>query len=303
MNQTLNRKRKILVIDDMANNLKILENILLKNNYAVFTALDGSSGIEIAKEIKPDLILLDIMMPDIDGYDTCRHIRDEEELRDVPVIFITAKNQQEDVLRAFEVGGNDYVVKPFFFQEVLHRIRVHVENKLLREQLYDMSMKDPLTGLWNRRYFTDQANIEIERSLRYNRKLSFVICDIDDFKKVNDKYGHSVGDMVLKKIAEGLINSVRHSDCVGRWGGEEFVILFPEVTKETTFGFLKRIKNTLSGIATTCAKGEISVSLSFGISGLCDLSEGDDEFDMLYKIADDRLYTAKRSGKNCIIFE
>ncbi len=303
MNQISNRKRKILVIDDMSNNLKILENFLLKNEYEVFTAMDGLSGIKIAKEIIPDLILLDIMMPDIDGYETCRHIRDEEKLRDVPVIFITAKNQQEDVLRAFEVGGDDYVVKPFFFQEVLHRIRVHVENKLLREQLFALSMKDPLTGLWNRRYFIDMAKNEMERSLRYNRELSFVICDIDDFKKVNDQYGHSAGDRVLKKIADGLMHSVRHSDCVGRWGGEEFVILFPETDKETALSILERIKDRLCSIVTTCDKAEIWVSLSFGISGLDDLLDGNNEFDVLYKRADERLYVAKNNGKNRIVCE
>lgn len=297
------RKRKILVVDDMTNNVRILENFLLKNGYEVFTAMDGAAGLDVARSVLPDLILLDVMMPEMDGYEACRHIRECEELADIPVIFITAKQQQDDILNAFEAGGNDYVAKPFFFQEVLHRIRVHVENKMLREQLYNLSMKDALTGLWNRRYFIDTANKEFERSIRYKRDLSFVICDIDNFKIINDTYGHCVGDNVLKAISRTLQEAVRHSDCVGRWGGEEFVILFTETDKFVTSDFIDRIRCTLSEIKVDTESEPVSVTLSFGVSGLSDLDSRKFDFNKLYSVADKRLYAAKKAGKNRVVFK
>ena len=295
------RKKKILVIDDAFNTLSILENFLLKNDYEVFTAIDGESGFDMARSCMPDLILLDVMMPGDDGYVTCRNIRSCKEIADVPIIFITAMNQQDDILKAFEAGGNDYVVKPFFFHEVLHRIRVHVENKLLREQLYEMSMKDLLTELWNRRYFIDNAIVEFERSIRHKRNMSFVICDIDNFKKINDSYGHCAGDNVLKRIAETMQDSVRPSDCVGRWGGEEFVVLFPETDKLTAAEVADRMRHELSELRISCESGDIQVTLSFGVSDLKDLDYSGNDFDSIYTIADKRLYAAKKAGKNRVI--
>ena len=295
------RKKKILVVDDASNTLAILENFLIKNNYEVFTAVDGISGFEIARSSLPDLILLDVMMPGEVGYDTCRRIRACKEIADVPVIFITAMNQQHDVIKAFEAGGNDYVVKPFFFQEILHRIRVHMDNKLLREQLYEMSMKDMLTGLWNRRYFIDNAFVEFERSLRYKRNMSFVICDIDDFKLINDSYGHCVGDKVLKKIAGVLLDSVRPSDCVGRWGGEEFVVLLPETDKLIASEVADRVRLALSELCVSCEEGDIRVTLSFGVSDLSNLDPNGSALDSIYTIADKCLYAAKKAGKNRVV--
>ncbi len=297
------RKRKILVVDDMPNNLRILENFLLKNNYDVYCADNGTGALEIARKINPDLILLDIMMPDMDGYDTCLKIRESNQLADVPVIFLTAKSQQNDILRAFEVGGNDYVVKPFFFQEVLHRIRVQVENKLLREQLYNLSMKDALTGLWNRRYFMENAKGEFSRALRYERKLSIAIGDIDDFKKINDSYGHCVGDSMLIKVAGIMLNVVRNADCVCRWGGEEFIFLFPETSKAEAAVVVERIRQTIAEDKLRNNDSDISVTMSFGLAGIADAGDADASFDTLYKLADSRLYMAKKSGKNRVIFE
>ncbi len=295
-------KNKILVIDDMPNNVKILSNLLSKKGYEVYSAENGSLGLEEARRVKPDLILLDIMMPVMDGFTTCREIRSDKLLEAIPVIFITAKNQQEDVVQAFESGGSDYIAKPFFFQEVLHRCRVHIENKLLREQLYELSMKDALTDLWNRRYFTQNAEHEFERAMRYNRDLSFVIADIDDFKLVNDKYGHYVGDIVLKKVGKELERLVRQTDIVGRWGGEEFVILFPETAKQTASDFLERIREKLNSIVFSSEHRDLSVTLSYGVADMTDLLDKQKEFEILYTTADDRLYVAKKNGKNRVVY-
>ena len=303
MNEILDKKRTVLIVDDVPNNIVILKNFLIKNGYNVLTATNGVEGIEVAKKEKPDLILLDIMMPVMDGYEACKEIRNDSEIANIPIIFITAKSQQDDILKAFEVGGNDYIIKPFFFQEVLLRINVHVENKLLREQLFEMSMTDPLTSLWNRRYFIEKSNLEFKRSLRYGRDLSFVILDIDNFKNVNDKYGHGVGDEVIKSIADNLREKIRGSDFLCRWGGEEFVILLAETKKSMAALLVERIRCELNFLSVKTDKGEIEVTISYGISGMCDLNNDDMSFDRIYELADKRLYEAKNSGKDKVVFK
>ncbi len=297
------RKRKILVVDDMPNNLRILENFLLKNDYDVYCVDNGAGALEIARKVNPDLILLDVMMPDMDGYDTCLKIRESSQLSDIPVIFLTAKSQQNDILHAFEVGGNDYVVKPFFFQEVLHRIRVQVENKLLREQLYNLSMKDALTGLWNRRYFMEAAKSEFIRAQRYKRDLCVAIGDIDDFKKINDNYGHCTGDSIITMVSDIMMSELRSCDCVCRWGGEEFAFLLPETDKSDSAVVIERIRQKISEKTLENAGFEIGVTMSFGLSGIYETGDSEVSFDILYRIADKRMYSAKTTGKNRVVFE
>ena len=297
------RKHRVLVVDDMENNRRILQSFLIKNNYEVEIACDGQECLNVAREFNPDLIILDVMMPVMNGYDACRKIRDDEEMSDIPVVFITAKHQQHDIIKGFTVGGNDYIVKPFFFQEVLLRIKVHIENKLFKEKLLELSMNDPLTSVMNRRCFIEKAGQEIERNKRYGGMLGFVIFDIDDFKKINDSYGHDAGDDVLVGLSERVVKNIRKTDFFCRWGGEEFVVLFVESAPECTYDLCEKLRHLISDKSYPTRSGELKVTVSFGMSSSTEVTTEDWSVETLCTIADKRLYIAKNTGKDRVVFK
>ena len=202
---------KVLMIDDTPSNLDILGHILKQVGLNVSVALNGTIALKIINEDKPDLVLLDIMMPDISGYDVCRKLKKNDDTKDIPVIFITAMAQTEDLIEGFEVGGTDYVVKPFEEREVLARIgsqlslrKIAYEKEELIRKLDSLSRIDPLTKLSNRRDIFEKLEYEQAKYERFGKDFSIILGDIDYFKKINDQFGHDAGDCVLKRSSRYL---------------------------------------------------------------------------------------------------
>ena len=437
----------VLVVDDAPENITLLSRILKMSGYHVEVADNGASAVDVAKTLRPDLILLDVNMPVMDGFETCARLKEDERTRDIPVIFISALDNIADKARAFRAGGVDYILKPFEYEEVqarvethlvIHRLGVQLElaNKelvvrldeltrsqillaeresklsafvaalpnlsfvldeqgryleimatetslliakpeellgrlvedvmppkegakiidairqtiekgniqvieykipvlaggehwfegrialmendkrghgkvvliaseitdriLLYQEVQRLANLDGLTGCFNRRHFMALASQEISRSMRYKRPLSFLMMDIDHFKGFNDQYGHQVGDQLLCHLVTVCQKQLRNLDFLGRYGGEEFVVLMPETTGAGAMLASERLREKIEEMKINTPAGKLSITVSMGLTSL---ERGFDEtqtLDTLIKSADDALYAAKDAGRNCI---
>lgn len=295
----------ILIVDDINQNLQVIGSMLDQVGYATTFALSGQQALDRLTKTKPDMILLDLMMPDLNGLQVCRILKDDPTYKDIPIIFLTASQEHRHLLQAFEVGAVDYVTKPFNAPELLARVRTHLELKHTKDQLKESLMEleqiattDPLTGVPNRRYLLAFAEKEISRARRYKCDLSLLIMDIDHFKQVNDTYGHAIGDDVLKLVAQTTVKGLRKEDCFGRFGGEEFVILLPHTETRFALEAAQRIRQTIADLSFTVAGKQLSISVSIGIASY---QPSDCNLDALLKRADDALFEAKRRGRNRVL--
>ncbi|MEA3522229.1 MAG: diguanylate cyclase [Campylobacterota bacterium] len=301
-----NTNATVLIVDDTKSNINILLE-LLSDEYDVVVALDGASALDTLKEEDIDLVLLDIMMPEMDGYEVCEILKKDAALKEIPIIFITAKTDEDSIEKAYDVGGMDYVTKPFKPKELLARVRtqLHIQKLIFdlessREELRELAEKDPMTNLYNRRYFATIADKNLQLAQRYNYELSAIMLDIDKFKNVNDTYGHSVGDDVIIMIAKKLKEFARESDVVSRFGGEEFVILFPRTSLEATLEISQKIRSMVERTLITTEEGaEFYVTISIGVSKVN--NDTDNSIDDVIKRADEGLYEAKESGRNRVV--
>ncbi len=299
---------KILAIDDTPYNLDILKNGLEDEGFDMVTAQSGREGLALLDQELPDLVLLDIGMPEMDGHQVLQQIRLSDEHAELPVIILTANTEDSNLARCLESGANDYVTKPFSFTALVARI-----NNVLRtqkdtiqlsrdvEKLRDLAYRDEMTGLLNRRAFFDRANAEFEMAKSSKEPLSVAILDIDHFKSINDEYGHPKGDEVLKAFGKLLKGSLRLHDIVGRIGGEEFAVCLPNSQPMNAYGTFERLRTRLSKEhLLSDDKGELRpVTVSIGIVGLTDQKE----LDSLMILADMALYRAKNQGRNRTIVE
>ena len=308
----------ILIVDDNPANIVVLGK-LLEKNYTIVVANNGKKAIEIARQKPPDMILLDIMMPEMDGFEVCSILKSHPKTAAIPVIFITALSEKEDIIKGFEVGGQDYITKPFNAQELYLRIETHLEiinsHKRLQEyseelkeknvELSDMMKKldklvrlDTLTELANRRCMMERLNEEAARSSRTGKPFAIAIVDIDDFKSVNDNYGHDCGDKVLISFASILKDNVRRADTASRWGGEEFLILFPETNINAAEMACEKIRKKIADTVIDYPEEQIKlkVTATFGVS---DYRNSSSINEMLIA-ADKALYQGKTSSKNCV---
>ncbi|MDT8445657.1 MAG: PleD family two-component system response regulator [bacterium] len=294
---------RILIVDDTQKNIQLLGTLLRKENFLLNVAYDGEQAIEIARKLKPELILLDIMMPGIDGYETCARLKALEETQEIPVIFLTAKTEVRDIIRGFEVGAVDYVTKPFNAVVLLSRVRTHL--KLRRAQmelaeknaaLEEMVMIDGLTGLYNHKFIFEVLSKQIADSERYGRPMSVIMFDLDHFKRVNDNYGHQVGDEVLVKVAACIKSSVRQADLAGRYGGEEFLVVLPNTSLEDAARVAEKIRSAIASIPWD------HEGLVITISGGLAQFRGETELELIDR-ADKLLYEAKNNGRNRIVQE
>jgi len=208
--------KTILIVDDTVANLDILGELLKK--YDVIDATNGEDALEILEDEKVDLILLDIMMPDMDGYEVCSRLKNNSNTKDIPIIFITAKTDEDSIEKAYEIGGIDYVTKPFRPKELLARVKRELQLQELQSELKLLASTDPMTKLYNRRYFTKMAEHTLDLVKREKKDLSIIMLDIDKFKNVNDTYGHQVGDDVIIELANTIRANQRNSDIVCRYG-------------------------------------------------------------------------------------
>ncbi len=314
----MDKNFSILIVDDEPKNIQLLGSILSKENFDVEFAVDGKSCLEWVASSDFDLILLDVMMPDIDGYTVCKKIKSDNSKKDIPIIFLTAKVESDEILKGFDAGGVDYIIKPFKVSELMSRINVQLEiskmkksliekNKLLtklnedlniaNEKLDKLSKTDPLTGIANRRFMDEVLDQEWKRAVRNNSSLSFIIVDIDCFKQFNDNYGHLKGDECLKLVTAELTREIkRSSDIVARFGGEEFAIILPE-----TDDALEVADNCRRAIEKLQIPHEFSkslnvVTISVGVSTV--IPTQDMKVEKLMDSADRGLYKAKESGRN-----
>jgi diguanylate cyclase (GGDEF)-like protein len=239
-------KNKILVVDDVAVNVQLLTTYLSSVGYQVIAARDGQEALAKVVTTQPDLILLDVMMPKINGFEVCERIKKDPVTRIIPVIMVTALNEIEDKIKATEAGADDFVSKPFNKLELLTRVKSLLRIKQLhdelnakvreleqaRERLRQLAITDGLTGLYNHRYFKEHLEQELNRASRHQSHVSVVMIDIDHFKKFNDTYGHPSGDFILRSIARLLKENIRKIDLAARYGGEEFCLVLIETNKK-----------------------------------------------------------------------
>jgi diguanylate cyclase (GGDEF)-like protein/PAS domain S-box-containing protein len=291
----------ILIVDDSPANIHVLTE-LLRDEYCLKVATDGNTALRLAGQPdKPDLILLDIMMPEMDGYEVCRRLKADGMLKDIPVIFITALTEEEHETRGLELGAVDYITKPFNQSIVKLRVKNQLELKKHRDALNRLSHTDGLTGISNRREFDEYFKREWQRAERSGKPISILMMDIDFFKRYNDHYGHAAGDACLKKVAEAIAGSLeRPGDLAARYGGEEFVCVLPETDESGGVFTAERIMNAVKKMAIPHEKSDASdaVTLSIGIAAA--VPQYHNNSAALLKKADEALYTAKSEGRNRI---
>lgn len=304
------RRERILIVDDEATNRYFLETALSRE-YETVLACDGFEAVTLMREKRPDLILLDVMMPGLSGFDLCRMIKSEEPFSEIPVIFLTALDSVEAETEGLEAGGIDFLQKPVNPLLLKLRIGNHLElnrrNRLIREQMalliiqkeeleraYDkisqIATIDELTGLRNRRFFNSSLTAAISMARRHGQPLSVILADLDHFKLVNDNFGHHAGDAVLAAFGRVLRDTVRAEDIVARWGGEEFIILLQNSDAPSAVLLAERLRVACEDISLEMH----GVTVSFGVT---ELKERDDDESFLAR-ADRAMYRAKREGRN-----
>jgi len=316
----IKQSKTILVVDDTQLNVILLDRLLKNEGYQVLQAERGKIALDIARQNVIDMVLLDINMPGIDGYEVCRQLKADERLKDIPVIFISALSDTMDKVTALSVGGVDYITKPFQAEEVLARIDTHLkirnlqqelelknavlEAEILRreeaeKELTILAATDPLTKVFNRRHFFEFATRELSRANRTKVSFSIMMADIDHFKKVNDSYGHLIGDQVLIRFTEICQENLRHYDVLARYGGEEFVILLPETGIHEAIEIAERIRTKIEAAEMTFGGHEFSITTSLGVANIED--EGEVPLEIILDRADQALYQAKQNGRNKFI--
>ena len=291
------RKQVILIVDDTPINLQILIEVL-GEEYEIVFATNGKDALAMAEINQPDLVLLDIQMPGMNGYEVCKALKSIPHQEGVSIIFLTAMSQPEDEIAGLKLGAVDYITKPFHPDIVRLRVRNQLELKRLRDIQTRFAMLDGLTGIANRRALDEHLGREWFRSLRSQAALSLIMLDVDFFKLYNDTYGHLAGDDCLKRITAALLSSLRASDFAARYGGEEFVTLLYESDKEGALVTAERIRAKVESLQIPHQSSQISpyVTVSLGMATFVP-SDGSAP-DHLINMADQMLYRAKNNGRN-----
>ena len=293
------KKPTILVVDDMTTTLLLIHD-LLKDTYEVKIAKSGTKALEILESPNDiDLILLDIEMPDINGYDVCKRIKNNETIKNIPIIFITGRTSQEDEEYGLNLGAIDYITKPFNKAIVKLRIKNYLDLKIKNDMLEKLSMYDGLTNIRNRRFFDETFEKTFNEIKRDKKSLAVLMIDIDFFKPYNDNYGHGQGDETLRKVAKALEKTIkRASDFVARYGGEEFVILLKDINKDGVEAVANNLLNAVRELKITheFSKIENYVTISIGAS-FYNSNYDVTKLELLLR-ADETLYNVKNSGRN-----
>ena len=360
--EELPRKNTILVVDDVAVNVQLLTTYLTSVGYDVCTARDGQEALDKVSETQPDLILLDVMMPKLNGFEVCERLKSDPMTKIIPVIMVTALNEIEDKIKATEAGADDFVSKPFNKLELLTRVKSLLRIKQLhdelrakvreleqaRERLRQLAITDGLTGLYNHRYLKEHLEQELLRANRHQSRVSVVMLDIDHFKKFNDTFGHPAGDTILRTMARLLRDNIRKIDIAARYGGEEFFLVLIETNKNAAVQAAEKVRRlveahqfdlandgypaspfaaapSLLGWTPSAGASEVESSVAgvmtatnveskavtgnhFAFNHHLTISMGvatfpDDavEINQLIEVADQRLYKAKKQGRNQVV--
>ncbi|MDO9238578.1 diguanylate cyclase [Methylicorpusculum sp.] len=297
-------QQTILIIDDAKENIVVLSRLLKSHGNIIF-AQNGEEGLLSAMQSIPDLILLDISMPGLDGFEVLMHLKQSPSTADLPVIFITGIPDSDTEEKGLTLGAVDYITKPFSSAVVKARVRHQLKLQRLTRALKEantrltlLAMTDPLTGAHNRRYFIDMLKNEMSRARRYHHPMSLMVLDIDRFKAINDSFGHDVGDQVIIEVVKTSSEVLRKNDVFSRFGGEEFTILMPETTLEEAAQIAGRLCEKVSETQITTNDHQINFTISGGVA---QLEDGDQTPEAILKRADIALYQAKQQGRNRIV--
>lgn len=287
-------KAVILIVDDVPTNVQTLA-LLLKEEYVIKVATGGARALELAsQEPIPDLILLDVQMPDMNGYDVLKLLKEENITAQIPIIFVTGKDAVEDEEYGLQLGAVDYIAKPIRPSIVKARVKTHITLKQQHDQLVGMATHDQLTGLYNRHYLNDALSKKVAHAKRHGEALSVIIVDIDHFKNVNDTFGHLMGDLILKAVGSTMLGTARKEDIAARFGGEEFIILLDNCTAHDAQIKAEKLRSDIEALHPE----GITVTASFGVAQL----QGDmQRCEDLLKNADTALYLAKETGRNRVV--
>ena len=288
----------ILIVDDVPTNIQVLAEAL-RLDYRVRVATNGVDALKVIAQTPPDLILLDIMMPEMDGFELCRQLKSDPATHRIPILFVTAKDDVADEERGLNLGAVDYITKPFHLPVVRARVRNHMQLKKTADQLELLAHVDGLTGIANRRRFDETLDIEMRRCQRAEQPISLLLLDIDHFKQYNDHFGHGMGDLCLTQVAASLSHSVaRAADLVARYGGEEFAVILPQTDCEGAAQIADRLREHILQLkiphAPTTGKDFVTVSIGVAcLSPIATTPPGE-----LVDSADKKLYAAKHAGRN-----
>ena len=295
------RDTYILIVDDHPDNVDLLKDRLEARGSCTLTAFDGEEELEVveAGQPMPDLILLDIMLPRLTGLEVARLIKGNKELPFIPIIMQTALDSTEDKVHGLDAGADDYITKPINLTELEARVRSLLRIKALQDQVERLSKTDALTEIDNRRHLEQRLEETFEHSLRMHEPFACVMCDLDKFKSVNDTHGHQAGDAVLKQLAMLLKIQAREIDRVGRYGGEEFMLILPGATAEAAVTFAERVRKSVEEHTFAFDGGSVQRTISCGVAGWP--HPRITNVDALVRAADDALYVAKERGRNRVI--
>jgi len=295
-----NRHKNILIVDDSRLIRNFYNRILNMQNLNIFEANDGEEAFEIIKKERVDLVLSDYNMPNMDGLELLRKIREDYEMHELPFIGVSSDKDSGTVSRFLKLGANDYLRKPFGKEELMCRINNTLDMLDMFHRIKESAVTDALTGMHNRHYLYEIADNVLAQAKRLNKPLSLVIFDIDHFKKVNDTYGHAAGDKVLKSFAQLLKHRMRKSDIVVRYGGEEFIAILPNTDKEMAHAVIETIRNLVKSMNIVLDdNNNLNITVSAGIAQYRD----DKKLDKLINRADELLYSAKKNGRNRVEVE
>lgn len=295
---------RVLIADDENVSRRVLEKMLEKWDYEVVSACDGVEAWRLLQQVDaPQLAILDWMMPGMTGPEVCAEVRRRGQEPYTYLLLLTARSQKKDLVEGLEAGADDYIVKPFDAPELKARLRtgrrildLQAELVTAREALRVQATRDPLTCLWNRYSILDILGRELNRAAREGTGLGLVMADLDHFKKINDTHGHLAGDAVLREAARRMQASVRNYDAVGRYGGEEFLIVLPGSCESSALLLAERLRETICAQSISFAEGSLRLTISLGVTGWC--RGGNPTAEMLIGAADEGLYRAKSLGRN-----
>ncbi len=289
--------KNVLVVDDEKHMQELLKYHLLKNGYEVRVSGNGLEALAEVKQSKPDLIISDVMMPKMDGYEFCKKLREDDGTKTIPFIFLTAKGQLPDKIQGLKIGADDYIVKPFNPEELMQMVKARSK----RVEIYmEAANLDELTGIYNLRYLRERLKEDLDKAIKTSQYLAVCFIDIDQFSKVNDTLGHPVGDQVIKRIAEVIKENIRFSDILARYGGEEFVAVLEETNPEDAHRIMERVRGAIENERFRYKDKDlnIKVTVSIGVAGYPKNEKVGQE---LIEKADKALYMAKEQGRNRVV--
>jgi diguanylate cyclase (GGDEF)-like protein len=281
---------RILVVDDILLNVKLLAARLEHENYLVSTAADGFEALAKIDAEQPDIILLDVMMPGLDGFETCRRIKADVAMAHIPVVMVTALSEVDDLVRGFEAGADDFLIQPVNGPALLARVRSQLQRKRQYERIIEESLVDPLTGAFNRRYFDAHAPRLAARCRVARRPIAVLMVDVDRFKRINDTWGHAKGDRVLKEVVDRVTSALRPSDLVSRRGGDEFAVVMPDTDLDASIQVAERLRFRVGDAPIE------GVAVTVSIGAAASRPDAEEELEATLRQADGALYKAKGAG-------